>query len=96
MKNIIKLTEKTKRDGTHKAWVYSLDGKVLRTSGRPDPFPFGFHYPKYGEWTFGQKPDSNKVKYQGEPTVYTVVPKAEAPKPEAPKLNPQGAKEVAK
>ena len=89
MRNIITLTEKTKRDGTHKAWVYSLGGKVLRTSGRPDPFPFGFLYPKRGQWSFGQKPDSAKVKYQGEPTVYTVVPKAEATTAATPKQDTQ-------
>jgi len=99
MKNIITLIEKTKRDGTRGDWVYSLDGKVLRTSGRPDPFPFGFLYPKYSDWSFGQKPDSAKVRYQGEPTVYTVVPEAEAttaatPKQDTPKLDKSGFENV--
>jgi len=70
------VTVEFKKTKTHHKWIYRFKGEVLRTSERPDPFPFAFNYPckdgSFSEWTFGQRPDSSQRKYNGEPKTYAV------------------------
>ena len=71
------VTVELKKTKTHHKWIYRFKGEVLRTSERPDPFPFAFNYPckdgSYRVWTFGQRPSSPERRRNGEPKTYATA-----------------------